>query len=166
MRLQGLASCPLRLIEASRQATASRSGFTLLELILAVTVFAIIGGATAIPFASRFFNKNNLENKTNEVVSALFTAKLNSVSGKEHSQWGVHIDSTHIIMFKGSSYVPPGTTFDQTYDIPPTTTITTIDVAFNSTTGNPSAPQTIAISDALGDQHILSVNEVGSIDIN
>jgi len=38
MRLQGLASCPLRLIEASRQAIASRSGFTLIELILYVTL--------------------------------------------------------------------------------------------------------------------------------
>jgi prepilin-type N-terminal cleavage/methylation domain-containing protein len=141
-------------------------GFSLLELILAVAIFAILGGVTAIPFASRFFNKNNLENKTNEIVSSLRTAQMNSISGKEHSQWGVHIDSAKIIMFKGSSYAPPGTPFDQKYDIPGTITISPVDITFNALTGNASAVQTITIQDALGQHYIVSVNEVGSVDVN
>jgi len=141
-------------------------GFSLLELILAIAIFAILGGMTAIPFASRFFNKNNLENKTNEVVSSLRTAQMGSISGKEHSRWGVHIDAAKIIMFKGSSYIPPGTPFDQSYDIPPTLTITPTDMTFDLLTGNTSSPQTITIQGSLGDSHTVSVNAVGSVDVN
>ena len=141
-------------------------GFSLLELVLALAVFAIVGGATAIPFASRFFNKNNLENKTNEVASSLRTAEINSISGKEHSRWGVHIGSTKIILFKGSSYIPPGTGFDQTYDIPDTVTITPIDITFDALTGSPSAVQTITLQNTLGDSHTVRVNEAGSVDVD
>jgi len=142
------------------------NGFSLLELILSITIFAILGGMTAIPFASRFFNKNNLENTTNEAVASFRTAQINSVSGKERSPWGVHIDTTKIVMFKDSSYVPPGNTFDQTFIVPGTLTITPIDVTFDVLTGTPSAIQTVTIQNSLGDNHIVHVNEVGIVDVD
>jgi len=141
-------------------------GFSILELIVSIAVFLILGTMTAIPFASRFFNKNNLENKTNEIVSSLRTAQMNSISGKEHSQWGVHIDGAKIIMFKGSSYVPPGTSLDQSYDIPPTLTITPIDIVFDALTGNASSQTSITIQDPVSGQYVVTVNVVGSVDVN
>lgn len=145
---------------------SSFSGFSLLELILSIAIFAVLGGMTAIPFASRFYNKNTLENTTNEVMSSLRTAQMNSISGKEQSMWGVHTDSTKIVMFKGSSYTPPGTAFDQIYTISGTLTVTAIDVIFNALTGTPSAVQTLAIQNTLGDSHSVHVNEVGTVDVD
>jgi len=144
----------------------SSAGFSLLELIVSVAVFLILGGMTAIPFASRFFNRNDLETKTNELVSSLRIAQINSVSGKENSRWGVHIDALKIVMFKGSSYTPPGTSFDQTFVVPPTLTVTPIDVTFNTLTGTPSAVQTVTIGDGLGQQYVVSVNQTGSVNVN
>jgi Tfp pilus assembly protein FimT len=141
-------------------------GFSLLELIVSVAVFLILGGMTAIPFASRFFNRNDLETKTNELVSSLRIAQINSVSGKESSKWGVHTDATKIIMFKGSSYIPPGTSFDQSFVVPPTLTITPVDVTFDVVTGSASATQTITIGDTLGQQYVVSVNQTGSVNVN
>jgi len=140
-------------------------GFSLLELIIAIALFLILGSMTAIPFASRFLNSNNLEVKTNEVISALRTAQMGSMSGKEASRWGVHIDATKIIMFKGSLYTPPGTPFDQSYDIPGNITITPIDITFDRLTGNASSAQTITIADSLGKQYVVSINAVGTVDV-
>jgi len=142
------------------------SGFTLFEVIIAITIIVILGSATSIPFASRFINRNNIENKTNEVVSSFRTAQLNSISGKENSPWGIHIDTTKIVMFKGASYVFPGTAFDQKYDVPSTVTITPVDMTFSILSGSPSAVQTVTIQNSLGENHIVRVNEVGSVDVD
>ena len=141
-------------------------GFSLLELILSIAIFAILGGATAIPFASRFFNSNSLENTTNEAISSLRTAQINALSGKERSPWGVHIEATKIIMFKGSSYIPPGTVFDQEFIVPGILTLTPMDITFHVLTGTPSAAQTITIQNTLGDNHVVQVNEAGTVDVD
>jgi len=51
-RLQGLASRPLRLIEASRQAIASRSGFTLMEILIVVGLIGILLAIAAVSYSS------------------------------------------------------------------------------------------------------------------
>jgi prepilin-type N-terminal cleavage/methylation domain-containing protein len=146
--------------------TSNLHGFTIIELLISIAIVVILGSATSIPFASRFINRNNVETKTNEVVSAFRTAQLNSISGKGHSSWGVHIDTTKIVMFKGISYVFPGTVFDQKYSIPSTVSITPVDVVFDELTGSPSAVLTVTIQNSLFENHIVRVNEVGSVNLD
>lgn len=91
-------------------------GFTLVELLLVIAIVAFVG-ATSIPVGSAFLVRNQLKNKTNEIVSSMRTAQLESISGKEDSQWGVSIDASEIILFKGSSYIARDSDFDQIFSI-------------------------------------------------
>lgn len=138
-------------------------GFSLIELLLVITIIALLGTAI-LPVGSSFLIRNHLKNKTNEVVSSLRLAQINTLAGKENSQWGLYISANKIIMFKGSSYAVPGTSFDQSYDIPASITITQTEIVFDKLTGNPNTTANIAISSNL-DSHTVSVNEVGVVDV-
>ena len=95
----------------------TREGFTIIEILIVIAIMAILGAA-ASPLYSNFLVRTYFRNKTNELVASLRTAQLNTIAGKEGSRWGVHISSSEIIMFKGASYVVPGTAFDYKYSIP------------------------------------------------
>lgn len=141
-----------------------KSGVSLIELLLVIAIIAVLG-ATTIPAGSSFLVRNHLRNKTNEVVSSLRTAQINSLSGKENSQWGVHISASQIIMFKGSSYSAPGTSFDQKYNIPTSISITQTEIVFDKLTGNPDTTATITVSSNAGQSNTVTVNEVGAVDV-
>lgn len=139
-------------------------GVTLIELLLVVAIIVVVGVAIA-PLGAGFLVRNQLENKTNEIVSSLRTAQLNSISGKEQSSWGVTITSNKIIMFRGSTYTSPGTAFDQSFTIPQSITITPVQVVFDPLTGNPNTPTTIVLTSNTGDSNTVVVNEVGTVDV-
>lgn len=137
----------------------SKKGVTLIELLLVVTITAIIGAAT-IPVASSFLVRNHLRNKTNELVSSLRTAQINSINGKEDRQWGVDISATEIKM-----YAVGDSSFDQVYSIPSSVTITQDTIIFDKLTGNPDDTLSISVTNNVGDSNTVSVNEVGIVDV-
>lgn len=137
-------------------------GFSLIEMLLVISITAIIG-ATTIPVASNFLARNHLKNKTNEVISSLRTAQINALSGKEDSQWGVNISTTQITLYKGSSYAGRDSAFDQSFNIPSIISITQAEVVFDKLTGNPDTTATITISSDIG-SNTVTVNEVGTVD--
>lgn len=140
-------------------------GVSIIELLLVIAIIAVIG-ATTIPAGAGFLVRNHLKNKTNEVVSTLRAAQINTLSGKEDSQWGVQISSNQIIMFKGASYSTPGTTFDQEYNIPASISITQTEIVFDKLTGNPDTTATITVSSNVGASNTVTVNEVGVVDVD
>lgn len=142
-------------------------GFTLIELLLVIALIAILAASGAAVYGN-FLVKNYLDNKTKEIVYCLKTAQTNTLSGKEDSSWGVKLSNTQIIMFKGTSYSSPGTAFDQSFDVPSSITISGdfSEVYFLKLTGNPSTTGTITISNNAGDSNQISVNEVGTVNVN
>jgi GxxExxY protein len=140
-------------------------GFTIIELLIVIAIVAIIGGTT-IPLGANFLVRSHVENKTNELVSSLRTAQLNTISGKEDSQWGVNITSTQIILFAGASYAARDSTFDQIFSIPGSVTITTDEIIFSKLTGDPDATASLTVSAGGAGNSTVSVNEVGTVDVN
>ncbi len=143
----------------------SQPGFSLIELLLIIS-FIVILSVTAIYFSSNFLVRSNYKNKISELTAVLRTAQLNTVSGKENSQWGVHVNGTKIIMFKGASYVSPGTSFNQTYDIPNGITVTNAEIVFGKLTGNPNTTGIFTVTNNLGESTAVSINAVGTVDVN
>jgi Tfp pilus assembly protein FimT len=144
-----------------------QTGVSFVELLLIIAITTILS-VGAYPFGVGFLARNHLKNKTNEIVSSLRIAQINSISGKEDSQWGVYVDSSSIIMFMGSSYVAPGTNQDQIYEVPNTITIASspAEVVFDKLNGDSSSAVTITLTNAIGDSNTIFVNEVGVADVN
>lgn len=152
-------------MEHGSNCSRNHSGVTIVELLLVIAIIAFLG-ATTIPIASGFLIRNQHRNKTNELITSLSSAKLNSMSGKEGSEWGVSTDSNSITLFKGSSYAARDPSFDQTYSVPASISVTSDEVVFDVLTGNPDAVASISITSNSGDVRVVEVNEVGSISID
>ncbi len=140
-------------------------GFTLIELLMVIAIVAILG-ATVIPVGSAFLVRNHLKNKTNEVAATARIARLNSLSGKEGSKWGLKIAGGEIVLFKGDSYAARDAAFDQRYRLPQSITATATELTFDVLTGNASSTATINISSNLGDANVVTINEVGTVNVN
>lgn len=78
-------------------------GISILELIM---VFAIVGLLVAliIPNLSNFKKEQTLKNTTEEVVSLLNKAKLDSNSFLDGSVYSVYFTNDKVVYFKGTSY--------------------------------------------------------------
>ena len=139
-------------------------GYTIIEILLVVAIIAIIG-ATSISMGTGFLTRNNLKNKTNELVSSLAVARISSISGKEDSPWGVNINSSSITLFAGTSYATRDSAFDQNFSIPSSIDISVVEIVFNKLTGNPNSTANIVISGSGVDANTVIVNEVGSVDV-
>lgn len=144
----------------SKRFTLSNSkGVTLIELLVVIAIIAILG-ATTIPIGSGFLIRNNLANKQNELITSLHNAQLNSISGKENTQWGVEISTSNIKMFAvGNS------SFDQSFDIPSSISITPATIIFDQLTGNPDAVASLTISSNQNSK-IISINELGVVNVD
>lgn len=140
------------------------AGITIVETIIVVAVIAILG-ATTYPVGIGFLQRNELRNKTNELVAAHRTAQVNSMSGKENTTWGVNVDASQITMFKGLTYATRDAAFDQTNDIPSQIIITQDEVVFSLITGNPDSTATYVVSSDT-DSNTVTVNEVGIVNVN
>jgi len=134
-------------------------GVTLIELLLVIAIIALLG-ATTIPVGSGFLIRNNFHNSTNELISSLRIAQINSLSGKENRQWGVEISSSAIKM-----YAVGDTAFDQTYDIPGGVSITTDTIIFDQLTGNSDATANLTVSNSGGDSRSITVNQLGVVNV-
>ena len=141
-----------------------KQGVTIIEILIVVSIVSLLS-VSFTSLGSGFLSRNYLTDKTNEIIFSLMTAKINSLSGKEDSQWGVHTENGKIIMFKGSSFSPPGTVFDQSFAVPNTISITNTDVVFDKLTGSIDNNITISVSNNLGESHLITINQAGTINI-
>ena len=142
------------------QCSCRLRGYTFVEIILVVAIMGILG-LSAFSFGSSFLTRNHLKNATNELVSSLRTAQINSMSGKNGGEWGVEVTSTQIKLYMSGDPV-----FDQTFDISKRVAVNTGNILFDHLTGNPSQALTFTVSNNIGESRIVSVNEVGIVDVN
>lgn len=155
---------PLREVTSSHEDRRSR-GLTVIELLLVIATIVIIG-VLVTPALAGFLVRNHWRNTTSELLSAFRTAQLNAMTGKRDHPWGTHISATTITLFQGASFISRVTAFDEVYEVPPSITITPAEIVFAKLTGNPGAPATIAVQDSVGDSITVSVNAVGTVDVN
>ncbi len=78
-------------------------GFTILEIIISLAIFLILAVIIVFSF-SPLRNNQELTNTVQETINLLNSARSKTLSSEGSSQYGVHFESSRIILFKGASF--------------------------------------------------------------
>lgn len=146
----------------SRRAYRCR-GFTLIEVLLALAVLAIAGGAL-VPLYQGTLASAGASTAALTYEQALRQAANYAAAGKEDSSWGVYITSGSIVVFAGESYAVRDQIEDVSYDIANSLTISGVDeVVFAHTSALPGVTGTSTFTMPSGDSAARSINSYGTI---
>ncbi|HBB44384.1 MAG: pilus biogenesis protein [Parcubacteria group bacterium GW2011_GWA1_44_13] len=78
-------------------------GFTALEILIVIAILAILL-ATILPSFTNFRRSSLLNTDTMNLVTLINRARLLSVSSKDDEQYGIHLETTKAVLFKGDTY--------------------------------------------------------------
>ncbi len=86
----------------------SRSGFTLVELLISITIMVILAGVSFINVVN-YKNRQEITSNVQEIVTVLRSAQDRSLSQEGGSRWGIHFENPAEAMdfyelFRGISY--------------------------------------------------------------
>ncbi|MCX6731801.1 MAG: prepilin-type N-terminal cleavage/methylation domain-containing protein [Candidatus Parcubacteria bacterium] len=78
-------------------------GFTILEIIISLAIILILVIAIVFSFSS-FRNNRELTNAAQETINLLNLARSKTLSSEGSSQYGIHFESSRIVLFRGTSF--------------------------------------------------------------
>jgi len=81
----------------------NKKGFTIFELVVVIAVAGLIFAITLFSF-SNLRDKESLDKTALQISSIIDQARSKTLASKNDSVYGVHIDTTEIVLFKGLSY--------------------------------------------------------------
>lgn len=126
--------------------TASKPGFTLLEIILTLAVIGIVA-AMAMPLVVGIQNRNELDVATHALTSALYRAQMLSIAMEGDSSWGVKLASGTVTVFRGDSYATRSTAHDEGSPISAAVVPSGLsEVVFSKRTGDPQQSGTFTLT--------------------
>jgi prepilin-type N-terminal cleavage/methylation domain-containing protein len=138
-------------------------GFTIVELLLTVAMIAIITGM-AIPLYSISQSKDDLETESSMIAGAVRSARIFSTSGKENSEWGFHVETGKLIIFKGTSYSSRDISFDEELQIGESIVFSGLnDVYFTKLYGIPNTTGSLVLTIPDGSTKNIEINGQGTI---
>ncbi len=121
-----------------------KAGFTLIEGLLVISIFGIIGGVS-IPMYFQYQQRNDISLAAENATEAINRACILSQLGEQDSGWGYSI--TNGVLYKGSSYASREVSFDESYPVFPGVSVSgPLEVAFQKLTCEPIAAGTITFT--------------------
>lgn len=78
-------------------------GFTLIELLLGLVILAIVVTIISLSF-SKLNSSQALEKSVASAASIFAEARAKTLSAADDSQYGVRIEESQLVLFKGASY--------------------------------------------------------------
>lgn len=135
-------------------------GFTLLEILLSISVMAIIAGI-GIPVYQSFNVRNDLDLTANLVTQSLRRAQILSEAVEGDDAWGVYVGDNKITIFKGNSYAGRDVSYDEIFDLSNAITPSgNQEIIFNKFTGWPQAAGTLILT-TVNNAKIITINAKG-----
>ena len=78
-------------------------GFTALELLIVVSIMGLLIAIILSPFAA-FRNSKMLDTASEETLTLLSEAPGNTLSAKAGYQYGVHFETSQVVLYRGATY--------------------------------------------------------------
>ncbi len=140
------------------------NAFTLLELMLAITIIAIIAaGVIALDIPAQ--QRNDLDTARNSIIQTLRSARSKARAVDGDVSWGVSIQPSTFVLFKGASYASRDTSYDEATEMPQTLAPSGLsEIVFAKRTGDPTNTGTITLTSKTNEQRTITINAKGMID--
>ena len=133
------------------------SGFTLLELLVVVSIMSILGASAGI-FYARFLTQSNVNLATDQLAGQLRKAQIYAIEDKENTSWGVRYSANKITLFATGNAA-----FDESFDVSSALSISGFTtLTYAKRTGIPDVTPTITVS-GNGQSKTVGVNGVGVV---
>lgn len=85
------------------QKKATTSGITMLELVVVIAIIIVLASLIITSF-SAFRNSKVLDTGVENILSVLAKARGNTLSSKNAYQYGVHFETSQVVLFRGATY--------------------------------------------------------------
>jgi len=123
-------------------------GFTIVELLIVMAIMVVLVSISIAPL-SHFRSTALIDQTKSDIISALTEARNLTLSSRDNTIYGVHFETSKVVMFKGSTYfaLTPG---NKVYELGDRVSITGINLSsggaeltFRRLTGEASKTGTI-----------------------
>ncbi len=148
------------------------AGLSLIELVITVALIGALSAIVAVSFHQ--FQRQQIQKSTvDTIISMLDSARANTLSARNLSQFGVHFSSSAVVSFEGGSYVS-GAAGNATYTLDTRATLGSIslngggtDVIFSRLTGDTNNYGTLnVIVTGLSPNKTLTISGTGIVSSN
>jgi len=141
-----------------------KKGFTLLEMLLTITIIAVLGGVSA-PIYMSFLARNDLNVTSTIVVQSLRRAQTQAKNMVNDSDWGIYMTDRVLTIFSGSTYAGRDISYDEDFDIAPTISFSGVtEVVFLRFSGDTSDNGNIILNSNSNETRTITINQRGMVD--
>lgn len=143
--------------------TLGERGFSLVELLLSITILGMMAGLTW-PVYQSYQQRNDLDVTAQSIADGLRRAQTYARSGNGDSVWGVRILSNSAVLYRGATYASRNTAYDEPTSIPSAFTVGGLsDISFAKFTAAPSATGSITLTAGSNNTRTITINEKGMV---
>lgn len=128
-----------------------KKGFTLIETLIVLAVLAILI-AVILPSLQTMRSNQVLKTAASDIFSTLDKARSQTLASVDSSEYGVHFESSKIVLFKGTTYTSSDSNNIEIAITSPASitnislTGGAVDLYFNRLSGTPNITGTITVS--------------------
>lgn len=130
-----------------------KKGFTLIEIVIATSILLLIASIVSGTYSK--FNKSTLiKTEAAKIASLLYKAKSDTISSRGGMRYGIHFESSRVVLFQGESYSASSAN-NENFPLSGSITVSSInlagggaDIVFQRLTGTTDTPGTIVLSTA------------------
>ena len=81
-------------------------GFSLIEMMAVIAIGAVLVAGIVVSFSS-FRNSKTVDISADRILSVINEAIVKTVSSEDYSRFGVHLEASRAVLFKGDIFAEP-----------------------------------------------------------